>query len=96
MEDGDNNRIRLKIEIETQWRKLIKKSSEISITLQSGARSLQQHYMYMRNNCRKHSLPLLAFSDFLRFCWHPPTPGGLAVGFSIVFAQPADCLTAKG
>ena len=24
MEDGDNNRIRLKIEIETQWTKLIK------------------------------------------------------------------------
>ena len=44
MEDGDNNRLRLKIEIETQWTKLIKKSSEISITLQSGARSLQQPY----------------------------------------------------
>ena len=38
MEDGDNIKRRLKIEIE------IKKSSEISITLQSGARSLQQHY----------------------------------------------------
>ena len=44
MEDGDNIRIRLKIEIEKQWTKLIKKSSEISITLQSGARSLQQHH----------------------------------------------------
>ena len=40
MEEGDNIRIKLKIAIEIRWTKLIKISSETSITLQSVARSL--------------------------------------------------------